>query len=253
MINLSKKLIRQVAQANAKFGLIKDGDRVLLGLSGGKDSLALAHLLKRMQAHAPFKFELEAVTLSYGMGEDYSHLHAHCEEHGIKHSVLDSNIYEVSGDTIRENSSFCSYFSRMRRGALYTYALEKGFNKLAIAHHLDDAAESFFMNFIHNGALRTLVPIYQSKRGVTVIRPLIFVRERQLRDNATQNELSVIGNEFCPGMKLSEKNVKFPHAREEAKQLLANLEKDHPKLFTSLKTAFANLHTESFWLERTKI
>ncbi|HEF9966705.1 TPA: tRNA 2-thiocytidine biosynthesis protein TtcA, partial [Campylobacter coli] len=111
MINLSKKLIRQVAQANAKFGLIKDGDRVLLGLSGGKDSLALAHLLKRMQAHAPFKFELEAVTLSYGMGEDYSHLHAHCEEHGIKHSVLDSNIYEVSGDTIRENSSFCSYFS----------------------------------------------------------------------------------------------------------------------------------------------
>ena len=181
MINLSKKLIRQVAQANAKFGLIKDGDRVLLGLSGGKDSLALAHLLNRMQAHAPFKFELEAVTLSYGMGEDYSHLHAHCEEHGIKHSVLDSNIYEVSGDTIRENSSFCSYFSRMRRGALYTYALEKGFNKLAIAHHLDDAAESFFMNFIHNGALRTLAPIYQSKRGITVIRPLIFARERLLR------------------------------------------------------------------------
>ncbi|MBK1972497.1 tRNA 2-thiocytidine biosynthesis protein TtcA [Campylobacter sp. TTU-622] len=249
MINLSKKLIRQVAKANAQFNLIKEGDRVLLGLSGGKDSLALAHLLKRMQAHAPFKFELKAVTLSYGMGEDYSSLNHHCKENGIDHSVLDSNIYEVSEDTIRKNSSFCSYFSRMRRGALYTYALENNFNKLAIAHHLDDAAESFFMNFIHNGALRTLAPIYKSKRGVIVIRPLIFVRERQLRDNALQNELEVIGNEFCPGMKLSEKNVKFPHAREEAKQILANLEKDYPKLFTSLKTAFENLHTESFWLK----
>ena len=78
MISLSKRLIRQVAQANARFSLINDGDKVLLGLSGGKDSLALAHLLKRMQAHAPFKFTLKAVTLSYGMGEDYSQLHSHC-------------------------------------------------------------------------------------------------------------------------------------------------------------------------------
>ena len=247
MINLSKRLIRQVAQANARFSLIENGDKVLLGLSGGKDSLALAHLLCRMQAHAPFKFTLKAVTLSYGMGEDYSHLHAHCEAHGIEHEVINSNIYEISGDTIRQNSSFCSYFSRMRRGALYTYALENGFNKLAIAHHLDDAAESFMMNFIHNGALRTLAPIYKSKRGVTVIRPLIFVRERQLKDNATANNLQVIGNEFCPGMRLSEKNVKVPHAREEAKGVLAELEKDNPKLFTSLKKAFENIHTSSFW------
>ncbi len=250
MIKLSKKLIRQVAQANARFALIEENDRVLLGLSGGKDSLALAHLLQRMKRHSPFHFDFEAATLSYGMGEDYSKLHAHCTQHGITHTIIDSNIYEISGHTLRENSSFCSYFSRMRRGALYTYALEKGFNKLAIAHHLDDAAESFFMNFIHNGALRTLAPIYKSKRGVIVIRPLIFVRERQLRDNASVNELEVIGNEFCPGMRLSEKNLKFPHAREEAKQLLASLEKDNPKLFTSLKTAFLNLHQESFWREK---
>lgn len=247
MIKLSKKLIRQVAKANAKFKLIVEGDSVLLGLSGGKDSLALAHLLKRMQEHAPFKFRFETLTLSYGMGEDYSQLHAHCEEHGIKHSVLESNIYEISGDTIRENSSFCSYFSRMRRGALYSYALENGFNKLALAHHLDDAAESFFMNFIHNGALRTLAPIYKSKRGVKVIRPLIFVRERQLRANALENELQVIGNEFCPGMKLSEKNVKFPHAREETKRLLSQLEECNPRLFASIQSAFSNLHNETFW------
>ncbi|MCR6576074.1 tRNA 2-thiocytidine biosynthesis protein TtcA [Campylobacter insulaenigrae] len=247
MINLSKKLIREVAKANAKFSLIENNDKVLLGLSGGKDSLALAHLLNRMQKHAPFKFELKAVTLSYGMGEDYTNLHQHCEDYGIDHEVIDSNIYEISGDTIRKNSSFCSYFSRMRRGALYTYALDQGYNKLAIAHHLDDAVESFFMNFIYNGSLRSLAPKYKSQRGIEVIRPLIFVRERQLRENAINNALEVIGNEFCPGMKLSERNIKFPHAREEAKQLLANLEKENPKLFTSLKTAFSNIHINSFF------
>lgn len=246
MIELSKKLIRQVAKANAEYELIGDGDRVLLGLSGGKDSLALAHLLARMQRHAPFKFDFEAATLSYGMGEDYSKLHAHCQQHGITHHIIDSNIYEIAEDHIRKNSSFCSYFSRMRRGVLYTYALENGFNKLAIAHHLDDAAESFFMNFIHNGVLRSLAPKYTSKRGVVVIRPLIFVRERQLRENAVKNDLQVIGNEFCPGMKLSARNIKFPHAREEAKALLARLEEQNPKLFTSLKTAFSNIHSSSF-------
>lgn len=246
-MKLSKRLIRQLGQANAKFKLIEEGDKILLGLSGGKDSLALAHLLLRMQKHAPFSFEFEAATLSYGMGEDYSALHSHCQEYGIKHSIIKSNIYEISESTIRHNSSFCSYFSRMRRGALYTYALERGFNKLALAHHLDDAVESFFMSFMYNGSLRTLAPIYEAKRGIKVIRPLIFVRERQLRANAIENELKVIGNEFCPGMKLSQRNIKFPHAREESKALLAGLEKDNPKLFLSLKKAFENVHYQSFF------
>ena len=175
MIQLSKKLIRQVAKANARFKLIQNNDRVLLGLSGGKDSLALAHLLTRLKAHTPYNFDFKAVTLSYGMGEDYSKLNLHCKEHGIDHEIIDSNIYQISENTIRHNSSFCSYFSRMRRGALYTYAINNGFNKLALAHHLDDAAESFVMSFVYNGSLRTLAPIYTSQRGITVIRPLIPV------------------------------------------------------------------------------
>lgn len=249
MINLSKRLIRQVAKANAAFGLIKKGDRVLLALSGGKDSLSLAHLLKRLQMVVPYDFELEAATLSYGMGEDYSQLHAHCMAHGITHSIIPSDIFEQSPEHIRENSSFCSYFSRMRRGALYSYALAKGFNKLALGHHLDDAAQSFFMSFIYNGQLRTLAPKYTAKRGIEVIRPLIYVRERQLKANIQANQLFAIGNEFCPGMKLSEKNIKFPHAREEARELLASLEATHPKLFSSLKAAFHNVMKESFFNE----
>ena len=132
----------------------------------------------------------------------------------------------------------------MRRGYLYTYALKHGFNKLAIAHHLDDAAESFFMNFTYNGALRTLAPKYKAKNGIIVIRPFIFVRERQLRENAIKNELRVVGDEACPAMRF---DVKMPHARYETKQLLANLEKENPKLFTSLKAAFENIHTDTFF------
>lgn len=244
MIDLSKKLIRQVGQTNAKYKMFEKGDKILLGLSGGKDSLALAHILKHFQNVTPEKFEFEAVTLSYGMGEDYAYLTKHCEEHGIKHSVIDSSIFEISKDKIRKNSSFCSFFSRMRRGYLYTYALEHGFNKLAIAHHLDDAAESFFMNFTYNGALRTLAPKYKAKNGLILIRPLINVRERQLRDNATRNELFVIGDEACPAMRF---DVKMPHARHETKELLANLESQNPKLFTSLQAAFENIHKDTFF------
>lgn len=144
MIELSKRLLRQVGQTNARYRMVRGGDKILLGLSGGKDSLALAHVLKHMQNVTPEKFEFKAVTLSYGMGEDYAYLTRHCAEHGIEHDVIDSSIFEISKDKIRKNSSFCSFFSRMRRGYLYTYALEHGFNKLAIAHHLDDAVESFY-------------------------------------------------------------------------------------------------------------
>jgi len=244
MIEISKKLLRIVGQTNAKYGMFEDGDKILLGLSGGKDSLALAHILKHFQSVSPLKWEFKAVTLSYGMGENFEYLQNHCKEHEIPHEIIDSEIFEISKEKIRKNSSFCSFFSRMRRGYLYTFALKNGYNKLAIAHHLDDAAESFFMNFTYNGALRTLAPKYKAKNGVVVIRPLIFARERQLRENAKRNGLQVIGDEACPAMRF---DVKMPHARYETKQLLASMEAKNPKLFVSLKAAFENIHNDTFF------
>ncbi|AQW83222.1 tRNA 2-thiocytidine biosynthesis TtcA family protein [Campylobacter pinnipediorum] len=244
MIDISKKLLSKVGKTNAKYKMIQKNDRILLGLSGGKDSLALAHVLKHIQNVSPDKFEFKAVTLSYGMGENYDYLTKHCNEHGIEHEVIDSSIFEISKEKIRQNSSFCSFFSRMRRGYLYTYAINNNFNKLAIAHHLDDAAESFFMNFTYNGALRTLAPKYKAKNGIEVIRPFIFVRERALRENAIRNNLTVVGDEACPAMRF---DVKMPHARAETKALLASLEKENPKLFLSLKAAFENIHTDTFF------
>ncbi len=244
MIEISKKLLRIVGQTNAKYKMFEENDRILLGLSGGKDSLNLAHILKHFQSVSPQNWDFKAVTLGYGMGENFDYLKTHCKEHEIDYEVIDSEIFELSKDKIRRNSSFCSFFSRMRRGYLYSYALKNGYNKLAIAHHLDDATESFFMNFTYNGALRTLAPKYRAQNGIVVIRPLIFAREKQLRDSAMRNGLQTIGDEACPAMRF---DVKMPHARFETKQLLANLESENPKLFISLKAAFENLHSDTFF------
>jgi tRNA(Ile)-lysidine synthase TilS/MesJ len=245
---ISKKLLRVFGRTNARFRLVGEGDRVLVGLSGGKDSLSLVHLLKNMQMHAPFDFEFQAVTVSYGMpGERYDALAEHCRAHGIPHEVYETNIYEIAEETIRENSSFCSYFSRMRRGALYTKAMEGGYNKVALGHHLDDAAESFFMNMLNNGALRSMPPVYRAEKGFLVIRPLIWVRERQTRAFVEENGIAAIGDEACPAMM---KKVKLPHARESTKAMLQKWETENPELFKQLKAAFCHLHPGSFMDER---
>lgn len=241
---ISKKILSTVGQSNAKYAFFEEGDKILLGLSGGKDSITLAHILKHFQKVSPKKWEFKAVTLSYGMGEDFTYLSSHCKEHGIEHEIIDSSIFELSKEKIRKNSSFCSFFSRMRRGYLYSYAQKNGYNKLALGHHLDDACESFFMNFMYNGALRTLAPKYTAQNGIIVIRPMIFLRERQLRDSVTRNEIETIGDEACPAMRF---DVKMPRARAEVKELLYNLEKENPKLFVSLKSAFENIHSASFF------
>jgi len=210
MVKLSKKLLSVVGRTNAKYQLMNEGDRVLLGLSGGKDSLTLAHALNHRRRVVPFAFDFLAVTVDYGDGTDFTSLINHCKEHDIPHIVHKTNIYEVAKDTIRENSSYCSYFSRMRRGALYRVALEKGYGKLALGHHLDDAVESFFMNFLYNGALA----------------------------------MPTLGDEACPGFNFA---GKMPRARAETKKLLYEMEQNNKQLFTSLKAAFEHIHESTFF------
>lgn len=242
-VSLSKKLLRVAGKTNATFRLIGEGDKVLVGLSGGKDSLSLVHILKHMQRNAPFRFEFEACTVKYGMpDENYTFLEAHCKAHEIKHTVYDTNIFEISQDTIRENSSFCSYFSRMRRGALYTYAQEHGFTKVALGHHLDDTVESFFMNMFYNGTMRAMAPIYKTERGFHLIRPLIEVREKQLEAFARENNLQTIGDEACPAML---KDVKMPYARANMKQWLENLESENRNVFKMIKASFKHIHDDT--------
>ncbi|MCK9338124.1 MAG: 7-cyano-7-deazaguanine synthase [Arcobacteraceae bacterium] len=241
---LSKKISKLAGRTNAHYGLIQEGDRVLVGFSGGKDSTTLIHTLKHIQRVAPFNFEFTAVTITYGMGERVEFLSEHCKKYDIEHMIVDTEIFDLSKDKIRKNSSFCSFFSRMRRGYLYTTALENGYNKLALGHHLDDAMESFFMNFFYNGAMRSMPPIYKAENGLYVIRPLIFCRERQLDAFAKSNGFNVIGDEACPAMRF---DIKMPHAREHTKKLLAKLEEENPEIFVSMKSAFENIQDSTFF------
>ncbi len=240
----SKKIMSKLGKTNAEFELIQEGDKILVGLSGGKDSLTMIHAMKEQLRRAPFKFEFLAVTIGYGMGENFDELVKHCKEYDIPHIVHNTNTYELAEEKIRKNSSFCSFFSRMRRGYLYSIALENGCNKVALGHHMDDAAESFFMNFIYNGQLRSLAPKYKAENGLIVIRPLIQMRERQLRAFVEDNGINAIGDEACPAMRF---DVKMPYARAKMKDMLANMEDEFPSLFTSLNASFKNISQDSFF------
>ena len=244
MIKVSKKILKQIGRTNAQLKLIQDNDKVLVGLSGGKDSLTMVHSLKYMQQNAPFKFEFKALTIDYGMGENFDKLIQHCNINNIPHHIHKTNIYNLAKDKIRENSSFCSFFSRMRRGALYTYALDNGFNKIALGHHLDDAVESFFMNLFYNGQMRSMPPIYKAKNGLLIIRPMIMLREKQLIDFANKNNLPIIGDEACPAMQF---NVKMPYARAKIKNFLKDIEKEYDNIFNIIKSGFHNISDDTFF------
>lgn len=244
-MELSKKLLRIVGQTNAKYKMFEQNDKILLALSGGKDSMILAHLLKHFSSVSPLNWSFEAVTVSYGIGENFIPIKEHFKQYDITHDVIDTKIFEFGKEKIRSNTTFCSFCSRLRRGYLYTYALKHGFNKIAIAHHFDDAAESFFMNFSFNGALRTLAPKYTAENGLIIIRPLILARERQIRDCAIKNNIPIMNEEeSCPAKQYGGKE---PTARADTKQMLLNLEKQNPKFFISLKSAFENIHKDTFF------
>jgi len=243
-IKISKKIMSKLGRTNAEFELIEEGDKILVGLSGGKDSLTMIHAMKEQQRRAPFKFEFLAVTVTYGMGENLEALKEHCKKYDIPHIVHETNTYELAQEKIRKNSSFCSFFSRMRRGYLYSVAKEHGCNKVALGHHMDDAAESFFMNFIYNGQMRSLAPKYKAQNGLIVIRPLIQMRERQLRAFVEENNIEAIGDEACPAMRF---DVKMPHARATMKEMLSKMEKEYPSLFVSMNASFKNISYESFF------
>lgn len=244
-IEISKKILRITGQTNAQFNLIKEGDKVLLGLSGGKDSILLATLLARLKKYAPFSFEFKAVTIDYGRGGEYEYIFEYCKKNGIPYELYRTDIYKILEENKREGSVVCSFCSRMRRGALYTKALEGGFNKLALAHHLDDAAESFMMNLTYNGALRSMPPLYKADNGLFVIRPLLFVRERQIIDFIAKNNIYIAPDCNCPV--LWRTDDKRPFAREKTKQMLKKMEEANPDFFTSLKVALGNVHLNSLF------
>ncbi len=215
--------------------MIRHGDRILLGLSGGKDSLSLLQILRHFQRHAPVRFELGAVTID-PQSDSFSPraLIPWMHEQGIDYHYIEEPIVDIAG-THMDNDSYCAFCARMKRGLMYKTCREAGYNVLALAQHLDDLAESFLMSAFFGGKLKTMKAHYRIDQGdLRVIRPLVYARERQLRDFARVSGLPVI-EENCPAC------FEAPSQREHMKQLLAREERTNPQLFKTLKTTLMPL------------
>jgi tRNA 2-thiocytidine biosynthesis protein TtcA len=233
------RALRQLSgRAIHDYDMIRGGDRVLVGLSGGKDSLTLLHVLLQKKRVAPVDFEIGAVTVDPGMpGFDPSPLNGYLRRLGVPYFYVSQPIAEearlrMEGDTL------CAYCSRMKRGILYTTARRENYPVLALGHHLDDLAESFLMSLFLNGSLHTMRARYVNEDGdVRIIRPLIYVREHQTREFSRAANLPVVPS-TCPECS---PHFRAPAQRNHIKQMLAAEEKSNPRLFNSLLAAIKPL------------
>ena len=226
-----KLLMRKVTQAITQFNMIQAGDRILLAVSGGKDSLSLLHILGHLQSYAPVNFALGILTIDPQVeGFDPSALQAYYTKLDAVWYYRSEPIMEQAKTKLR-GDSFCAYCARIKRGLMYAACREHGYNVLALAQHLDDLAESLLMSMFYGGQLRTMKAHYRNDAGdLRIIRPLIYCRERQTTDFAIASQLPVV-TDSCPAC------FTAPTERLRMKELLAKEERINPHLFASLRHA----------------
>ncbi len=196
---LEHKLRRQMAKASGDFGLLEAGDRIMVCLSGGKDSYAMLSLLQLIQKKAPFKFDLVAVNLDQKQPGFPEHvLPAYLQEQGVEFQIIEEDTYSIVKEIIPEGKTTCGLCSRLRRGILYRVADELNCNKLALGHHQDDMVETLFLNMFFGAKLKTMPPKLLSDDGRhVVIRPLAYVREKNLIEYAAHKEYPIIPCNLC--------------------------------------------------------
>jgi tRNA 2-thiocytidine biosynthesis protein TtcA len=233
-----KKLLHPVGKAIADFNMIRHGDRILIGLSGGKDSLSLLHILRHFQQHAPVDFEIGAVTID-PQSEDFdpSPLKAYLASLDMDYHLVSEPVVELASRHMKKDS-FCAFCSRMRRGLIYKTAREHNYQVIALGQHLDDLSESFLMSALHGGRLKTMKAHYiNDDADLRIIRPLVYARERQLRAFATSAQLPVI-EDNCPAC------FAKPTQRQHMKELLAAQESAYPNTFKTLLSTIKPLMSE---------
>jgi len=219
---LAKRLRHAVGRAIADFGMIEDGDRVMVCLSGGKDSWTLLDLLLSLQAKAPVQFELAAVNLDQKQPGFPGHvIPDYCRDRGVRFHGIEQDTYSVVTRLVPEGRTMCSLCSRLRRGALYAFAEREGFTKIALGHHRDDILATFFLNLFHGGTLKAMPPKLLSDDGRhTVIRPLAYCRESEVAEYAGLRAFPIIPCNLCG----SQEGLQ----RKQVRRMLNDWEREHP-------------------------
>lgn len=217
-----QKLVGMVRRCADDYNMLQKGDRVAVGVSGGKDSLTLLVLLAELRKYHPSHFELQAITVDMGLGGmDYEPVRALCERLEVPFTIVKTEIGPIIFD-YRHEKNPCSMCAKMRRGALNQAILDLGCNKVALGHHYDDAVETFFLSLFYEGRLSCFQPVtVLDKTGITQIRPMLYLSERTVSNFAIGHNLPIVHNR-CP----ADKHTK----RQEVKELVADLQKQYPEL-----------------------
>ena len=232
---LARRLRRQVGQAIADFGMIEEGDKVMVCLSGGKDSYTMLDILLQLQKKAPVRFDLVAVNLDQKQPDFPEHvLPEYLARVGVPFHIIEQDTYSVVSRVIPEGKTMCSLCSRLRRGALYSYAEENGFTKIALGHHRDDLVATFFLNMFFHAKLSGMPPKLLSDNGKhVVIRPLAYVREDDIAQYAEAKAFPIIPCNLCG----SQENLQ----RKQVKKMMDTWERESPGRIETIARALGDI------------